>query len=1152
MDNLKKQKLVLAKKSSVISDNSANSIADVASQLKSLSQGNALPSSLMKSWLHVLDCISKWEEQLEEYLNTRYGSRGKKLYSKYRGAFGESYQVMVTPEQAAEDIYDLEASEGKLFISWGKTQKTEKISILKIFSPLSKLPISRVTPVLVHFSFIVEDESSFEIKTAKSAVFLHIFKIRLLNGNIIDNNEMGKMIADCIREALEEKTVHDSLNTLMITAGLATKELELLRTIRNYARQISALPARSEANNTLISHPEASKLLVQIFSSKFSPDNSKRKNLDHLINRFMQYLSSVTSIDEDRTLRVFFNVIESALRTNYFLPESKTIAIKLDCSKIYRMPEPRPWREIYVYGGKVMEGCHLRGGPVARGGIRWSERPADFRTEILGLMKTQITKNAQIVPTGAKGGFVVKRQCDKNNFFAEVESCYRLLISSLLEIQDNLDNNGKVIHQANVVAYDGDDTYLVVAADKGTASFSDVANELSKRYGFWLGDAFASGGSNGFDHKIEGITAKGAWTSAERHFRDLGKNIAKETFIAVGIGDMSGDVFGNGMLLSKNLKLIAAFDHRDIFIDPDPHPTKSLAERKRLFNLKRSSWQDYNKKLLSKGGCVFSRAKKSLALSIEARKVLGISETSIDPDSLIRAILSANVDLLYNGGIGTYVKAGHEHNSEVGDPQNDSVRISAGNLHAKIVVEGGNLGFTQAARIEYALNGGRIYTDAIDNSAGVDLSDHEVNLKILLDGSRKYNSKTRSSLLKKFKSSIIDDVLSDNYEQTLAVALDEIRSRRRLTPFANTIADLEKRGILNSQLEGLPDPDELRDRLKEGVGLTRPELSVLLSYAKIDTKARLYDSPITHKHYLDDFMPLYFAPEIRRELGSEIFKHKLKDNILVTVLTDRLVNLHGSTVIYRMTSELGLSASRVSECLIVASEALDIKTLKKEICRLDGKIPSSIQYEELIRLEESVVLAARWLVRNAPDLRNKLQKTIETYRALPSKFSKFLKNILPERDRNVMEQSAECKVSLGIERSLAEKLSFYEHVPTMLDAFALSRKYNLSLHSSAKTLYEVGDMLRLGYLIEQIRALPARTDWDYSAAADVVADLRRSRRRIASRLMELSMNIDSYCKERYRSTANLQSSIARIESEKPDSVSSYIVISNQLQNLASL
>ncbi len=1130
------------------------SLSSITSQLDTLARGNALPSTLLSSWLRILDVIGSWEARLETRLVEKLGARGRDLYKRYRGSFDETYQVRVPPESAADDIADLEASGGKLAITWGKPEKDEGVSCLKIFSPARRLPISRVTPVLVHYAFTVEDEESFRIACAEQPVFLHVFRVRAPGGLLLSNDARGAAIARSLVAALSDEIEHDALNALMISASLSLAEVGLLRCLRNYARQIGAVPARTGANNTLVGHPAASRLLVDLFLARFSPDASVRKRGKALAARFNEYLSGVSSLDDDRALRVFQNIVDSVVRTNYFVEGASTIAVKIDCSKIQRMPAPRPWREIYVYGGASMEGCHLRGGPVARGGIRWSERPDDFRTEVLGLMKTQVTKNAQIVPTGAKGGFIVKRMPgDRAQAGEEIRRCYRLLITSMLQMQDNLDRQGRIRRPVRITAHDGDDPYLVVAADKGTATFSDTANALSAEFGFWLGDAFASGGSNGYDHKKEGITARGAWVSVRRHFRDLGKDTDRDPFTAVGIGDMSGDVFGNGMLLSDKIRLVAAFDHRDIFLDPDPDTAVSFRERRRLFALPRSSWQDYAKKALSPGGGVFSRKQKSIPLSEPVRRALGVDAAALDPDSLIRAILKAPVELLYNGGIGTYVKASHEVNSEVGDSQNDNLRVDARDLRCRLVGEGGNLGFTQAGRIEFARGGGRIITDAVDNSAGVDLSDHEVNLKILIDGAKRVvKPAERTKLLRRFKEPIIRDVLKDNHDQTLAVSLDEIRSRRRLPLFARTLSDLERRGVLNVGLEGLPDADELRDRERTGAGLTRPELAVLLSYAKIDTKTRIFDSPIIQKHYLDEFVDLYFAPEMRRHFGRSIRDHRLKNNILVTVLTNRIVNLHGATILHRLTSELGLAASRVCEALIVAREALGLDALIEGVNELGSRVAAERQYEELIAADEAAVLTARWLIRNVPDLRNRLGETRAKYDDVLDRFKPFLRKILPDRDRAHLDAAVASRREAGMPPNLAERLALVEHIPTALDAFALAERHRRPLKAAAETLYEVGDALRLGYLIDQIHALPGRDDWESTAAADVVADLRRSRRRIASRILELGQDIEGYCRERYRSAGTLQAAIARIEAEKPSSVAPYIVISSQLQNLASL
>ncbi len=1128
----------------------------------------------------ILSAVRTWDQRFEAALRARYGARAESLLQVYAAAFDESYKVIVDPDLAADDIADLENPDDGPVMRWGRPSRFSGISYLKIFSPGRKLAVSDIAPILVDHDFIIDEENSFFVSIPSRPVHLHIFRLRaraLRDKSPRDkspreltlvDDERGRAVAESILASFTGRIDHDSLCGLIVSAGMSTAEIDLLRMMRNYARQTGAIPAKKSVNRTLLSHPDAARLLIALFAAKFDPDRASPRAWNKCSADFQNSLSKISSLDDDRALRAFSNIIDAAVRTNFFMrPVSpdRAIALKIDCAKISRMPAPRPWREIIVYGGARMEGCHLRGGPVARGGIRWSERPEDFRTEILGLMKTQITKNAQIVPTGAKGGFIVKREpVDRAALGEEVRACYQMLIRAMLDMQDNIDRStGRIVRPDRVIAHDGDDPYLVVAADKGTAKFSDTANALSLEYGFWLGDAFASGGSNGYDHKVEGITARGAWISVMRHFRDMGRNIERESFTAIGIGDMSGDVFGNGLLLSRTIMLIGAFDHRDILLDPDPDPDKSWKERRRLFALPRSSWADFNSRIISRGGGVFSRSSKSIPLSPEIRARLGIDAVSLDPDSLIRVLLTARVDLLYNGGIGTYVKASHEPNSEVGDPQNDQIRVDASKLRCSVVGEGGNLGFTQSARIEFALaglarGGGRIYTDAMDNSAGVDLSDHEVNLKILLDGRARrkvghaQGEADRTRHLMAFKESIIRDVLADNLHQTLAVSLDELRSRRRLAPFAAAISSLQRRGVLDPALENLPDEDVIRERTAASTGLVKPELCVLLSYAKIDLTSRLLDSPLISRSSMDRYTVRYFSEDVRRKFERTIPAHRLRDHILATVLTNAIVNFHGATAIHRLTSELGLAASRVVESLLIAREILGIDPLFDRLSALDGNLSSALCYDELLVADEAVVLAARWLVRNVKDLRGRMEKGLPEFARLPERFLPLLPAMLPDDERKSFEGMIQNRILAGMKRDFAERMSLLEFIPSLLDIVQLARAQDRPISATGRMLYAIGDRLRLEYLIRRLKSMPLRSDWDGSAATDVIAELRQSRRRIASRIMDLGVTFDEYTGQRYRSWETLQSAIARIESEEPHSIAPFIVISGQIRNLAAL
>lgn len=1124
-----------------------------------------------------------WQDILTNLLEERHPDRGEELTRQFIPAFDNTYRVLVPPLQAADDIDQLASLGESPCVTWGRPEESSSshsgLSYLKLFNPGGRFTLSDVTPILVHHGFIIEDEISFALNQARPeqaslgqgarSVTLQVFHVRTHSGHAsgtglpatFRNDATGQKIAASILAALTGRAEHDALCGLMATVGLSAREVDLFRMLRNYARQINAIATRAGANNTLLAHPQAVRLLNEMFHAKFAPEAFRMWQSQKWKASFDRYLAGVRSIDDDRALRVFFNIIDAAVRTNYFAEnpgENAPLAVKIDCARITHMPSPRPWREIYVYGGAVMEGCHLRGGPVARGGIRWSERPDDFRIEVLGLVKTQVTKNAQIVPTGAKGGFVVKSLPEERGARGEaVRGAYRMLISAILSMQDNIER-GKIRHPRGVVAHDGDDPYLVVAADKGTATFSDTANSLSAQFGFWLDDAFASGGSNGFDHKIEGITARGAWISVSRHFHTLGRDITREPFTAIGIGDMSGDVFGNGMLLARTMRLMAAFDHRDILIDPTPDPARSYRERQRLFKLPRSSWQDYNRSLISKGGGIWSRSQKSIPLSPEMRAFLGIESGgaplhTLDPESLIRAILSAPVDLLYNGGIGTYVRASHEVNAEVGDAQNDAVRVTAADLKCRIIGEGGNLGFTQAARIEFALRGGLNFTDAVDNSAGVDLSDHEVNLKILMDGAKRPpRAAERTRLLQSFKEPIIADVLSDNYHQTLAIELDAMRTHRNLPAFARCLADLERRGVMSAALEGLPDADVLRDRMREGLGLTRPELSVLLSWAKIDVKRRLMDSQIITQPRMDSWTASYFAASIRKRFARDIPNHRLRNEILVTVLTNSIINFHGATVIHRLTTDCGLAASRVTEALLVAHAATRADDLAASIFSLDGRVTASTQYDEFLKLEISVLLAARWLIRTVKDIRGQFEELMTSYHDLAGVSPTDLHAMLSVSERSAFTAARDRRMAAGLPPALAERLTVLEHVPTLLDIVHLARRRRLPVRRVGALMYAVGDRLRLGAVMQTLKERRPETEWDSAAAGELAADLRHSRRVLTARILDLGGDIEAYFRDRARTCDTIQGVMNRVEADASRSLTPYVVIAGQIRNLSQL
>jgi glutamate dehydrogenase len=900
----------------------------------------------------VVEMVRGWAPAVEAELIARAGApRATRLALTYIGAFSDTYRSRSAPEETAADILRLCAltddSERDVRISRVDTDAPRQLR-LKAYRKSGLIPLSEAVPVLENFGFRVIEEMPTEL--AGGIGFIHDFHVEVgpeadLETILDRAGEIERAIANVLCGAAED----DEFNQLVLYAGLDTQAVVWLRAWFRYLRQTGSSFGLITVVDALRRAPNATRALIGLFVAAHDPSGSKRDELTGSCREQLdRSLAKVRSIDDDRILRRLRALVEAILRTNAFAPAAEeALAFKIDSAAVPGLPAPVPWREIWIYSPRV-EGIHLRGGPVARGGIRWSDRRDDFRTEILGLMKAQVVQNAVIVPTGCKGGFYPKQlppMSDRDAWLAEGTETYRIFIRSLLSVTDNLVND-KVVHPSGVVIYDGDDPYFVVAADKGTATFSDIANSIALDRNFWLGDAFASGGSHGYDHKAMGITARGAWISVQRHFLEMGIDVQSDDVTVAGCGDMSGDVFGNGMLLSKSLRLIAAFDHRHIFIDPSPDPAKSWAERKRLFDLPRSSWDDYDRKLISRGGGVYPRTEKSIPLSAEAREALGIQAKELDPATLINAILKAPVDLFWFGGIGTYIKASMQGQADVGDPSNDVLRANANELRAKVIGEGANLAVTQAGRIEFAEHGGRINTDFIDNSAGVDCSDNEVNIKIPLnremrDGRLAFDK--RNNLLARMTDDVAEIVLEDNRLQTLALSIAEAGGATALPAHVRTIELLEVSGRLDRKVEGLASSEELIRRVQENRGLTRPELAVVLSISKLvlqdaAEELRLSEDPLVEPELFDAF-----PKPMRKAHAGAIRAHRLRNEIIGTKVANRLVNRLGPGIAFDMTEEEGASLKQVVAAFLVAERLLDLDKLWKEI--EDAELPETVRIE---------------------------------------------------------------------------------------------------------------------------------------------------------------------------------------------------------------
>jgi glutamate dehydrogenase len=910
----------------------------------------------------------------------------------------------------------------------------------------------------------------------------------------------------------------------------------LFRCYAKYLQQLGLPFSQDYMEDVLVAHARLVGLLADQFQTMFDPNLSKAqrtRRFNAVKPAIRREVAKAKNVDEDRILNAFAGAFSATLRTNYYLPgdtdgHRDCVSIKLDPTRLPEVPLPRPKYEIFVYSPEV-EGVHLRGGDIARGGLRWSDRREDFRTEILGLMKAQVVKNTVIVPTGAKGGFFCKRlpESDRETVMKTGIACYQTFIGGLLDITDNV-VDGKVVTPAGVIRRDGDDPYLVVAADKGTATFSDIANEISQRYNFWLDDAFASGGSAGYDHKKMGITARGAWEAVKRHFREQGLNTQTDPFTVIGIGDMGGDVFGNGMLLSKKIKLVAAFNHQHIFVDPDPDMAASFKERKRLFGLPRSGWPDYNDKLISKGGGVFSRQAKTIRLSKEARAMLDTEKASMQPDELIRAILRMPADLLWNGGIGTYVKATTESHADVGDRSNDNLRINANELRCKVVGEGGNLGLTQRGRIEFSLNGGRVNTDFIDNSAGVDTSDREVNIKILLSDVAKkkgMSREKRNELLASMTDDVAEFVLRNNYMQTQALSMSEVRSLERIDEIGRVITGLERSGLLDRDLEYLPDDVEIEERKARKRGMTRPELAVVLSYAKIE----VYNALTSHQATLEDFLkthPMRYFPEVLRRRYTEFIPtHRLSPQILATLIANDIVNRMGPAFVKRVQLDTGADVVTIARAYTVARQIVRAGALNRTIEELDNVIPASAQMSMLFELSRTQRHATYWIIEHYGDyvdidgLVDRLKDGMATVYGRTG-------SIMSAAARDRHQKAMKNYVEMGVPDKLADKMAALLLTRAGLDICDLAAMYKRDVMESARVYSLFNDRLGIFALHAGAEDVKVKGRWQAMARSNLRDEFFQTRRDMAADILKRrsKRNVDQLVDEW------LQQRSARVES----------------------
>ena len=1067
---------------------------------------------------NLMEVSSTWDDRLSESIIANFGeSKGLPLSKEYMRAFPRSYKEDMMPGSAVADIERLEAlSEdnklGMLFYRPQEEAADSKAVRLKLFYHSDEpIHLSDVMPMLENFGLRVIGESPYEVRKTNGVTYWILdFSMLHKSDKTIDLREARDLFQQAFAAIWAGELDSDGFNRLVLGAGLSGREISILRAYARYMRQVGFPFSQQYIEDTLSHYPELAKGLVSLFGKRFDPKlKGSAKGQQDLIKKITEQLDHVESLDDDRIIRRYMEMITATLRTNYYqVDENKQskpwLALKMRPSEIPDIPAPVPAFEIFVYAPDI-EGVHLRGGKVARGGLRWSDRQEDFRTEILGLVKAQQVKNTVIVPVGAKGGFVCKRQhtmSGRDEIFAEGQRCYKRFIRALLDVSDNI-IEGEVIPPKSVVRHDEDDPYLVVAADKGTATFSDLANSVAEEYNFWLGDAFASGGSNGYDHKAMGITAKGGWESVKRHFREMGINCQSTDFTAIGVGDMAGDVFGNGMLLSKHIRLQAAFNHMHIFIDPNPESASSWVERDRLFNLPRSSWEDYNKELISQGGGIFSRRAKSISLTPEIQKMLGTKKASMAPNDLIKAILSMQVDLLWNGGIGTYVKSSNETHTDVGDRANDVLRIDGRDLKAKVVGEGGNLGMTQLGRIEYALTGGRVNTDFVDNVGGVDCSDNEVNIKIFLNGlvsNGDLTVKQRNQVLESMEDEVGEIVLDDAYCQAESISVTEHQGVGLVKEQIRFIHTMEKAGHLDRGLEYIPDDETLLEREKQGQALTRPELSVLIAYGKMVLKEDLVSDDIANDEFHAQQLMQYFPTELRRNYSQHMDNHPLRAEIIATALANQMVNEMGCNFVTRLQEETGANIVDIANAYAASREIYGLGKVLKSIRELDNISSSEAQYELLYHVRRTLRRLARWLLRNRTG-KQSVNALIELYQGDVVAITEKLDENLVASEVEEHQAMAQLWIDQGVNTELANSVARLSSLYSALDISTVARETGKTVQQASKLYFNLGDRLSLHWFLKQINGQAVDNNWQALARAAFREDLDWQQRQLTGQVL---------------------------------------------------
>ncbi|AQV93623.1 NAD-glutamate dehydrogenase [Cupriavidus necator] len=1079
----------------------------------------------------IVHASRRWQDDLAEALHESHGEeQGNRLLRRYGGSFPAGYREDYPARTAVRDIELMEHAlrgNGMAMNLYRPIEAAPGAFRFKVYRAGEPIALSLSLPMLEHLGVRVDEERPYLIEPDSGVpVWVHDFGLEIADSGGAAEFDIARVKAlfeDAFSRAWHGEIENDDLNRLVLRAELAARDVTILRAYARYLRQVGSTFSDAYIERALTGNAAIAAMLVALFVARFdtfsqvATDTARQARCDKLLANIGAALDKVPNLDEDRILRLFLGVISATVRTNYFHRGEEGqprpyLSFKFNPALVPGLPEPRPMFEIWVYSPRV-EGVHLRGGRVARGGLRWSDRREDFRTEVLGLMKAQMVKNTVIVPVGSKGGFVVKRPpppTDRDAFLQEGIACYQTFLRGLLDLTDNL-VGGQLVPPPEVVRHDDNDPYLVVAADKGTATFSDFANAISAEYGFWLGDAFASGGSVGYDHKKMAITARGAWESVKRHFREMGVDIQTTDFTVAGIGDMSGDVFGNGMLLSPHIRLVAAFDHRHVFLDPDPDTARSLQERTRLFGLPRSSWADYDATLISAGGGIYPRSAKTIPLSPQVQAVLGITAAALSPAELIHAILMAPVDLLYNGGIGTYVKSSHETHLQAGDRTNDAVRVNGNDLRCKVVGEGGNLGFTQLGRIEFARKGGRINTDAIDNSAGVDCSDHEVNIKILLglvvaDG--EMTEKQRNKLLAEMTDEVGLLVLQDNYYQTQALSVAARSSTALLDGEARLVRWLERAGRLNRALEFLPSDEEIAERKLGSEGLASPERAVLLAYSKMWLYDELLASDVPEDALVSGLLSDYFPVPLRQRYGEAMQRHPLRREILSTHLTNMLVNRIGATFVHRIMEETDARPADIVRACLIARDVFGLTTLWQEIDALDNRVADAEQARMFGAVALLLERACLWFIRYLRS-GSKAPEDLARFGKAAQWLVPALPRLLPQADAAAMTERTRALTDAGVDEALAVRVAGSETSAAALDIAEVATACERSLDLVAGVYFALDSHLSFSWLRERALALPSDTHWDLLARTTTLEDLGRLKRALTVSVLSQAGELDT-------------------------------------------